>query len=139
MNISQISSVPLNSISTTGLQPSAAEAAQFRSLTGVDGTSSSINHLPTSFVASKPPAAPTTTGDGETLHELANSLQSISSGMREKTLAIGEIVAAHQRPPTVSEMLKVQMDIAQLSLQTQWVGDIVSKAGKNIEQLTHLQ
>ena len=139
LNISQISTVSLNSISAPGLPPSASDAAQFRSLAEIEGSNSLGNHYPQNSAINKQPVAPTTMGDGETLQALSNSLQSISSGIREKTLAIGEIVAGHQRPPTVSEMLKVQMDIAQLSLQTQWVGDIVNKAGKNIDQLTHLQ
>ena len=149
MNISQVatsaSNLGFNHSSAlfpahqSSLQPSSIDAAQFRQLSGVEGSNRFISNHPSSSVTNKPPVAPTTSGDGEMLHGLTDSLQSISSGIREKSLAISSIVNGQQRPPTVSEMLKVQMDIAQLSLQTQWVGDLVSKAGKNIDQLTHLQ
>ncbi len=118
-----------------------SDTAYFQKITNASPQELSHSNFNQSFSNSnidstnnKPPL-----GDGASLQQITNSLDSISAGIREKTLAIQSMIGGHQRPPSMSEMLSIQMNIAQLSLQTQWFGDIVSKAGKNVDQLTHLQ
>jgi hypothetical protein len=118
-----------------------SDTAYFQKVTSAnikESSQSNFEHTPSNSnidsINKNPPP-----GDGASLQKITNSLDSISTGIREKTLAIQSMIGGQQRPPSMSEMLRIQMSIAQLSLQTQWFGDIVSKAGKNVDQLTHLQ
>lgn len=66
------------------------------------------------------------------------SMQSVSSGFKQ---SMGMVQAALDsgQAMTMSDMLRVQMGLAQVSVQYELVGKAVSRAAQNLDQLVKLQ
>lgn len=80
-----------------------------------------------------PPPQDRTMGDS-----ILASMQSVSSGFKQ---SMGMVQAALDsgQAMTMSDMLRVQMGLAQVSVQYELVGKAVSRAAQNLDQLVKLQ
>ena len=70
----------------------------------------------------------------------------ILQGLNRVQSSFGETVSAVQKsldpgapPPGVSDLLRLQLSMAQLSLQAELVGKVIGRSTQNIDQLVRMQ
>lgn len=92
-----------------------------------------LNESTAALALPPPPPQDRTMGDS-----ILASMQSVSSGFKQ---SMGMVQAALDsgQAMTMSDMLRVQMGLAQVSVQYELVGKAVSRAAQNLDQLVKLQ
>ncbi len=84
--------------------------------------------------------APSPPSEGFNFSEkITNSVSSVSDNLKTKFESISKLANQDTTVINTNQLLKIQLELSQLSLETQLFGDMVSKATKNLDQLTHLQ
>ena len=80
------------------------------------------------------PIVASTPGDS-----ILNGMSSLGTEFRDAWATMQQALARSSGEMTVAEMLRMQMNMVQLSVQVEMVGKTISKATQNIDQLTKLQ
>ncbi|WP_138516644.1 EscI/YscI/HrpB family type III secretion system inner rod protein [Limnobacter alexandrii] len=70
---------------------------------------------------------------------LSASLDNASDHLKNRVDAMGELAKNHANTNNTADLLQMQLQLTQLSIETQMMGEMVSKSTKNLDQLTHLQ
>ena len=91
--------------------------------------------LPEAAVAPPAPTGPAATPGDSILEGMKN----IGSDFRETWSAMKAAIARPMEQVTLADMLRMQMQMLQLSVQVEMAGKAISKATQNIDQLTKLQ
>lgn len=70
---------------------------------------------------------------------LSSSLDNASDHLKSRVDSMAELAKNHANTNNTADLLKMQLQLTQLSIETQMMGEMVSKSTKNLDQLTHLQ
>jgi len=96
----------------------------------------------------QPPAAPLqadagtmpVAATGQTPGEsILNGMSSLGTDFKDGWAAMQQALARPAGEMTTAEMLRLQMNMVQLSVQVEMVGKVVAKTTQNLDQLTKLQ
>ena len=113
--------------------PSASAAARFAELMAQDGVPSARDGL-AEAVAGAYPQRPATLGD-----QVLNSLQKVQDGFGEGIAKVGRMLEPGAAAPGVPELLRMQLAMAQLSVQVEVLGKAIGRSTQNIDQLVRMQ
>jgi type III secretion protein I len=82
------------------------------------------------------PLAPSAQTPGDSI---LNGMSTLGTDFKDAWTAMQQALARPSGDMTVAEMLRMQMNMVQLSVQVEMVGKTISKATQNIDQLAKLQ
>ena len=113
-------------IQLTSNAPSSVDIANFQSHLNGNTSLASTEGLPPSV-------------DFNLVQDLSKSVGLVSDQLKGRINEISKIADNHSLTNNTADLLRMQLELTQLSLETQLIGDMVTKSTKNIDQLTHLQ
>jgi len=116
-------------LATAAPAPSAVDATRFAEMVQPAA-------LPAEALAAAIPAAPAGVTPGDSI---LNGMSSIGTDFRDGWAAMQQALARPAGEMTTAEMLRLQMQMVQLSVQVEMVGKVISKTTQNLDQLTKLQ
>ena len=115
----------------TQAAPAASEADATRFAQLVQSPAAPVQTAP---VAATDNAIAPTPGES-----ILNGMSSLGTEFRDSWAALQQMLARPAGDMTVAEMLRMQLQMVQLSVQVEMVGKTVSKTTQNLDQLAKLQ
>jgi type III secretion protein I len=77
--------------------------------------------------------------DGTLGERILQGLNGVQSNFKDTMAAVSKSLDTAGAPPSVSDLLRLQLSMAQLSLQAELVGKVIGRSTQNIDQLVRMQ
>lgn len=90
-------------------------------------------------LAAPPATASVAMPDGTMGDRLLQGLQQVQGDFQAHLQAVGRLLEPGAPPATVPELLKLQLAMAQLSVQVEVVGKAIGRSTQNLDQLVRMQ